>query len=928
MTPEERAAWQEASRLFDELIDVPTADREAWIEAQGLSERTRSILDSLLQADADPDPNLEARSDLLISDAMDGTADSPLVGRTIGGWVLIEKIGEGGMATVYRCQRQVEDVVQVGAIKLLRIGLLTTEGRQRFQREKQIIAGLGHPTIARLLDAGAVEDGTPYFVLEYVDGRPIDEFIDATRPQAQQLVEMFLPICDSVAHAQRRLIVHRDIKPSNILVDAEGNPRLLDFGIARLVDEEQIAVTTTRVYTPGFAAPEQLTGGAITLATDVYGLGATLYRLLTGVKPDPVRTDGAESSSTAEPRPVPDRDLRNVLQKAMHDDPGQRYRDAAALAEDLRRWQDGRPVLATGDALTYRVRKFVERNRVAVAASLLLLLTALAGVSATVWQATIAEREAQEALAASARAEALNDFLLGIFEASEAGRVAQDELASTAELLELAAIRARNDFLEQPELQAQMLRTVGHIFMTQGRYADAEDLLRDAINVLNEAPSEEPLAAAAAEQVLARILLRSGRAAEAITLARQALNPLPSDDPALLDLRSDLTETLVTAQLVSEEQIDARELAEELHEITRKLAPDSPILQANNAFLLARVYSDAGEFAAADALLTEALALVEPLSGTAELEASMLNSLAIARSRQGMLNEATIAANDSLELIRGSYPEGHPLIGRALSNLSSLHSLAGRLEEAEVASQEALEILLATLGPDHISVGSAYNNLGSLLLRLERYQEALDAFSDSLRILDENLAPDHWRRLATLVSQSLSLMELERTDEALTTLEDVERLAADQPRILMVVWSVRAKVYLQAGRFEDAQRAAESALVFSRERYPDGSGTSAVILSRLALAAQSLGNDETARSSLADAERELASLNGSFDAPAREYIQNRTQFLINDGDSQRAVDLLERDLSAVANALGEDHPTLTDLREQAVALRTSENNSK
>jgi tetratricopeptide (TPR) repeat protein len=144
----------------------------------------------------------------------------------------------------------------------------------------------------------------------------------------------------------------------------------------------------------------------------------------------------------------------------------------------------------------------------------------------------------------------------------------------------------------------------------------------------------------------------------------------------------------------------------------------------------------------------------------------------------------------------------------------------------------------------------------------------------------------------------------------------------------MVVWSVRAKVYLQAGRFEDAQRAAESALVFSRERYPDGSGTSAVILSRLALAAQSLGNDETARSSLADAERELASLNGSFDAPAREYIQNRTQFLINDGDSQRAVDLLERDLSAVANALGEDHPTLTDLREQAVALRTSENNSK
>ncbi|MEE4639099.1 MAG: tetratricopeptide repeat protein [Wenzhouxiangella sp.] len=868
---------------------------------------------------------MEARGDLLIGDAMDATADCTLVGRTIGGWVLAEKIGEGGMATVYRCQRQVEDVVQVGAIKLLRVGLLTTEGRQRFQREKQIIAGLGHPTIARLLDAGAVEDGTPYFVLEYVDGRPIDEFIDATRPHAQQLVEMFLPICDSVAHAQRRLIVHRDIKPSNILVDAEGNPRLLDFGIARLIDEEQIAVTTTRVYTPGFAAPEQLTGGAITLATDVYGLGATLYRLLTGVKPDPVRTDTAQPSRAAEPRPVPDRDLRNVVQQAMHDDPAQRYRDAAALAEDLRRWQAGRPVLATGDALTYRVRKFVERNRVAVAASLLLLLTAFAGISATVWQASIAEREAREALAASARATALNDFLLGIFEASEAGRVAQDELASTAELLELAAIRARSDFLEQPELQAQMLRTVGYIFMTQGRHDDAEALLRDAIAVLNATPPEDPLARPAAEQVLARILLRSGREAEAIALARQALNRLPSDDPALLDLRSGLTETLVVAQLVSEEHTDARMLAEALHQITRKLALDRPTLHAGNASLLARVYSDAGEFARADALLTDALALVEPLSGAVELKASLLNSLAIAKSRQGMLNEAAAAASSSLELIRGSYPKDHPLIGRSLSNLMSLHSQAGRLEEAEAASQEALEILLATLGPDHISVASAYNNLGNLLLGLERHQEALDAFSRSLRILDERLAPDHWRRLATLVNKSVSLMELERIDDALLTLDDVEVLAAKQPRILMIVWSVRAKVTLRAGRFEDARRAAQAALLFSRERYPDGSGASAVILSRLALAEQSLGNEEKARSSLADAEQELASLSGSFDASAREYIQNRTQFLINAGDNQQAADLLERDLNALANTLGKDHPTLTDFRDQAVALRSGEN---
>lgn len=927
MTPEERAAWQEASRLFDELIDVPAAEREAWIEARGLDERTRAILDSLLEADAAPDPELEARSDHLLSGAVGASTERTLAGRTIGGWTLVERIGEGGMSTVYRCRREVDGVVQVGAIKLLRVGLLTAEGRQRFQREKQIIAGLGHPTIARLLDAGAVEDGTPYFILEYVDGRPIDDFVDEARPSPQQLVEMFLPICDAVAHAQRRLIVHRDIKPSNILVDTEGNPRLLDFGIARLVDEEQIAVTTTRVYTPGYAAPEQLAGGAITLATDVFGLGATLSRLLTGVKPDSAQTDGAKAPAP-EPRPVADRDLRNVLLQAMHEDGAQRYRDAAALAEDLRRWQAGRPVLATGDALGYRLRKFVERNRVAVAASVLLLLTAVAGVSATLWQSTIAEREAREALAASARAEALNDFLIGIFEATEAGRVAQNELASTAELLELAALRARSDFAGQPELQAQMMRTVGYIYMTQGRHEEAQALLREAIGVLDAAAPEDALARPAAVQVLARVLFRAGREPEAISLAREALADLPADDPALLELRSGLTEILVAAQLVSKERTDAQMLAEDLHETTLKLAPDNASLRAKNASLLARVYNDAGEFARADVLLTEALPLVKPQSGAAELRASMLNSLAIAKSRQGLLNEAATASGESLALIRSAYPPGHTLIGQSLNNLSSFHAQAGRLEDAEAASREALDILFATVGPDHISVASAYNNLGNLLLGLSRYTEALDAFTQCLRILDMRLANDDWRRLSTLVNTAVPLMELGRIDEATRVLDETEALATDQPRTLMIIWSVRAKLNLRTGAFEDAREAAEKALVYSRERFPNGSGTSAVILSRLALAEQSLGNEESARSSLAAAEQELASLDGRFDAPAREYIENRTRFLVNAGDSQQAADLLERDLEALANTLGEYHPTLEEFRDQAVALRSGEHTAR
>ena len=738
------------------------------------------------------------------------------------------------------------------------------------------------------------------------------------------MVDLFLTVCDAVAHAQQQLIVHRDIKPSNILIDLDGYPRLLDFGIARLIDEEQAAVTTTRAYTPGYAAPEQLSGGAITLSTDVFGLGATLKRLL----------NGPSKSSSEHPGKVPaslnaattiDRDLNNILQQATHEDPARRYRDAAALADDLRRWQAGRPVKASGDALSYRMRKFIGRNRIAVGASLLLLFTATAGITTTLWQASIAEREAREALAASARAEALNEFLIGLFEATEVGNLATDELPTTAELLDLAAVRARNEFQQQPLLRAQMLQTVGRMYMTQDRYEEAERLLREAIALLDAQETQEVEATINAQAALARTLLRDGRETDAIALAEQALTNLPATGPELLHLHRALADVMVTALLRVGDVEQALIYARSFEQATQQLAPDDPLMLAHAALQLGQIHNHETEFELATTELQQAWNQIQPFEGQIELKTSILNSLAIAQAGQGKLAEALAAGERGLMLIRQSYPAGHHLIGRALSNLANYQNNLGRLDASLRSSEEALEILLNALGPDHFSIAAANNNLGVLYGALDRHEDALNAYREASRIVEQMLAPDDWRRISLLMNEVDSMIELARFDEAENQLLRAVELSSNGARAdiqLATAWTLRTKLYLHAKRPTEAEQAALEAVARWRKLYPEGHSRVVVSLGRQVLAQQALGNSAQADQSLIAAEAELDKLAGNFDNRIREYIQDRTQFLTTTGRPVQAVERIERDLEYLEQALGPDHPTLTRFREQIAELRS------
>jgi non-specific serine/threonine protein kinase/serine/threonine-protein kinase len=346
-------------------------------------------------------------------------------GRRIGAYRLVRRLGEGGLGAVYLAERADEAYHQQVAVKMARSGGLTEEGKRRFSRERQALAQLQHPHVARLLDGGVTEDGAPFLVMEYVDGLHIDDYCREHALTVRQRLSLFDAVCQAVSHAHRNLVVHRDLKPSNVLVDREGQVKLLDFGIAKLLDADtagsvaEPTLTMEMALTPEFASPEQFRGETVTTASDIYSLGVMLYLLLTDEKPHPRRTaslaDFARTVWDTEPPPPSVRalasssasvkkqgralegDLDNIVLMALRKEPERRYASVDQLSEDIRRHQDGRPVVARQDTLRYRAEKFVKRHKAAVAGAVLVLVSLIAGMVATAWQARVAEAERAKA---------------------------------------------------------------------------------------------------------------------------------------------------------------------------------------------------------------------------------------------------------------------------------------------------------------------------------------------------------------------------------------------------------------------------------------------------------------------------------------------------------------------------------------------------
>ena len=468
--------WRAADALFDQWLDQPEPGRDAWLAAQEMPGPVRRRLLQLVRA--------HERT----GSALDRAAGD-LAGRTLGDWTLESELGRGGMAVVYLARRDQGMACQRAAVKVLTLAALGAGGRERFQREAGILARLGHPNITRLIDSGVADDGTCWLAMPLVEGERIDRWCQARGLDARAIVQLYLQVCAAVAYAHRNLVIHRDLKPSNVLVDADGNVHLLDFGIGQFADvPAERTRTQWRALTPGYAAPEQLRGELPTTAIDVYGLGSLLHRLLTG------RTPGAPTGNGDTTRPsqlvrsagdayhrhyVPlKNDLDLVLLKALAEEPERRYPSVEALALDLRRWLEGEPVQAEKPRLAYRLRKFAVRNKAGVAAAVLVAASLAAGVGTTLWQAGEARREAGNAQVQAQRAILVRDFLARVFASTEptAGGV-----PDALELLEEGARRARTEVLGTDPLAA------ADILMLTGAARVELDALDEAVHDLRQA---------------------------------------------------------------------------------------------------------------------------------------------------------------------------------------------------------------------------------------------------------------------------------------------------------------------------------------------------------------------------------------------------------------------------------------------------------
>ncbi|HET7549848.1 MAG TPA: serine/threonine-protein kinase [Gemmatimonadaceae bacterium] len=557
----DRERWSELEPLLDHALELSQPERESWlVELRTRSAELAAELEAILQGEAEADE----------SGFLAPAFDAALAGVELGAYTIERPLGQGGMGSVWLARRTDGRFEGVAAVKLLNLSLLGPGGRARFEREGSVLARLAHPNIGRLLDAGVTPTGQPYLVLEHIDGKPIDEFVAERSLSMEERLQLFLQVLAAVGHAHANLIVHRDLKPSNILVTADGTVKLLDFGIAKLLAGDRdrrldaLTVDGGRVLTPEHAAPEQVNGGAITTATDVYLLGVLLYLLVSGRHPT---AEGCASPADAvralfevEPARLKLGDLDTILHKALRKEPGERYQTVAELADDVTRYMQHEPVGARGASVRYRVRKFVRRHRAGVAAA---AFTAAALVAATIFsvqQMRVATRERDAALYASKRANAQVEFQSLLMSQMGDGPVTMREILERsrgalerqyggdprflASLLaelsqryaELGDTKIRGSLLARAESLA--VATNDHDALTrircytadnlrtEGRYVEAERAIQRADSMIGD--GTDPRVEASCLQILADLDNEAGPHGRALPAIRRAIAILDS----------------------------------------------------------------------------------------------------------------------------------------------------------------------------------------------------------------------------------------------------------------------------------------------------------------------------------------------------------------------------------------------------------------
>lgn len=694
----------QALALLEEALGQPSAGRVAWLKAKtDAPEAVRERVLGLLAREPETTSFLEPGS---VPSARAAPRLTDRSGERVGAFELTEMIGVGGMSVVYRARRADGAFDQDVAVKLFAAAHLDDTAMQRFDAERRIAATLEHPGIARVIDGGAMADGTPYLAMELVRGEPIDRWCESHSADLRTRLRLIRATCEALAHAHEAGIVHRDLKTSNILVDDHGQARLIDFGIAKVLDRGSIDLDQpetryeARLMTPAYASPEQLLGRKVTRASDVYSMSVVLYELLTGsrphrlaglsateaerkvcetVPPDPSAAVGGDGGTpprglgeTAELRRHLRGDLDRIVMTGLRQDPNDRYADALELGEDLDRYLRGEPVRARGASRSYRAWHFVKRYRGAVAATAVVFAVLLGGLLGVQHQAREAQRQRDLAQDQAERAEAARAFLVDMIQRADPFENADEPTLAGA--LKQAIPDVEEQFAGQPELEADLRYAIGYALQNLGEIGPARFQLEQALAVRTESGD--------------------------VVGQAEALDGL-----AIVDWwQSDF-------EAAERRFAEARELLDSDHSGAER----SRVLYVSMLGNWSAMRIDAGDYAGSETLALEALARAgsDPAIGL-DTRAAIWSSLATSRQSLGRNDEALDAFRRTVELQRQATGEMHPSYAIVLNNLALLYYGMDRLEDAIEAMSESVRIRRATLGDDHPQTATALFNLSRL----------------------------------------------------------------------------------------------------------------------------------------------------------------------------------------------------------------------
>ncbi len=736
-----------ALELYERARDVPQAERDAWLQAQEVPVAVRGRVLRLLAAEQGVGDFLETV--VAAPGRFDPGPAFPQIGERLGNYELLRPLAAGGMGVVYLGRRADDVYHQNVAIKLIRaVHLHDPKARAalvaRFEAERQILAQLNHPNIARILDGGSSESGVPWLAMEYVDGEPLDDWCDARHIDVAARLRLFCKVCDGVQEAHRHLIVHRDIKPDNILVTATGEPRLIDFGIAReLTGEVEPLAAGATLYsamTPAYASPEQIRRQPLTTRSDVYSLGIVLYQVLAGRRPyslsslspaelehtvcefvpQPLRQslqdaplDAAERQRR---RAQIDDDLERIVAKALHKDPARRYGSAEALADDLRRHLSGQPVLAHPDSAWYRSRKFVRRHRLGVG-------LALTAVLAVMLAAGVAFDQATRARLAASDAERANNFLIGVMTLSDPYQAGRE--LSLGEAMERAWGMIDERFADRPEVAADLRLTLAEALMQRGDMDKAAPRIEQAVATAETVFGHDSQRVVNALWTLGSLRRAQGRSTDAEQVYRDALSRLERADWTDDVLRSGVLASLAVLQSDQGNFAAARDYLEQSIALDERLPDSNPVNRAVNLANLAVAMRGLGDYEKADADYARADELFRALQPDGSLQqAALLNNRAILAQLRGHPEQAVELLQRALDMYRRLLSGDHAQIVRSLANLAQSHLDAARPEPALAAAEEATA-MAARLYPE------AHNNRILAIATLANVQRELGRLAEA-----------------------------------------------------------------------------------------------------------------------------------------------------------------------------------------------------